>query len=326
MKFSWSKNQPHICSAPMHGITNSAQRQIFKKFGAKIVFSEMVSSMGLHYENKKTIRKTLFSSKEKPIIIQIFGNSTDEIINATKLAEKYGADGIDFNCGCPARNMIASGNGGVLLLEPDKLIQILSSIKKNTKLPVSLKTRIGYDKILPVNFYKKIISGSKIDCLIIHGRTVKQKYQGKSDWDHIKKIYNNLNIPVIGSGDITRPELALDRLKNYTPSGIMIGRGSLGNPWIFEKINRLLQEKKIRNRFSINKIISTIKLHSKLLIKETQAEEYAIIQMRKHFGWYIKDIPHAKKYRTKLFHCQNSAECTKILDEIKDFYAKRNNS
>jgi len=298
----------------MHGITNSAQRQIFKKFGADVVFSEMVSSMGIKYENKKTEHKTNFLPSEKPIIVQIFGSTVSETINAARYAANIGADAIDFNCGCPARNMIASGNGGQLLLEPEKLIDILYRIKQAVKIPVSLKTRIGYDEILPPAYYQNIVEQSGIDCLIIHGRTVKQQYRGLADWNHIKKIASGIRIPVIGSGDIVNPTIALDRIANYTPHGIMIGRGALGNPWIFKFTKSFLQNQTQQPTDIIfSKIIKTVLLHTRLQIKEFQSspyyttkfnsqqiEQHALTNMRKHFGWYFKGLPHAKELRQRL--------------------------
>jgi len=300
----------------MHGITNSAQRIIFKKYGADVVFSEMVSAMGLNYNNQKTIAKTKYSPKEKPIIIQVFGNTIDETIKAALFAQAIGADGIDFNCGCPARSMIASGHGGRLLLEPDKLIDILFTIKKNINLPLSLKTRIGYDQILPPSFYKKIVTQSHIDCLIIHGRTVKQKYQGQANWDQVKQISQSLSVPVIGSGDIVDPFQAVKHIKKYTPAGIMIGRGALGNPWIFQQSRAILSGIKIRPRFNIKKIIKIILEHSRLMIKQTGQEQLAIIQMRKHYGWYIKNFPQAKSYRQQLFQAASLKQVKKILTQL----------
>lgn len=323
-QFSWLANHPLICSAPLHGISNSAQRQIFKKFGADVTFSEMVSSIGLHYRNKKSFHKTFFHKKEKPVIIQIFGNTLTAISEAARFAEKLGADGVDFNCGCPARNMLASGNGGKLLLEPDKLIEILVTIKKTVKIPVSLKTRLGYDQYLPPNFYRKITVESGIDCLILHGRTVKQQYQGQADWPQIKKIAKQLSLPVIGNGDITSPIMAVDRINNYTPSGIMIGRGSLGSPWIFVQTKKLLARRRILSKKSIKTIIKIIKLHTMLMMKElsnndyalTNPEKYAILQMRKHYGWYIKNIRFASTYRQQLFQCENIQQLDLVLKEI----------
>ncbi len=313
----------------MHGITNSSQRQIFKKFGADLLFTEMVSSMGLKYENRKTQSKIHFTSREKPIIVQIFGNTITETILSAQYAEKMGADGIDFNCGCPARNMIASGNGGKLLLEPDKLIEVLTSIKKNIHIPLSLKTRIGYDKILPPKFYDKIAKKTGIDCLIIHGRTVKQKYRGKSDWKQIKKISQKISIPVIGSGDIINAYIAQNRINNFTPAGIMIGRGALGNPWIFNQTKKVLSGIKIRPHINLKKIIQTILFHARLNIKEflhnpyytakftrDEIEHHAICNMRKHFGWYFKGFVGAKTIRMDLFTISTYEELEKYLNKL----------
>lgn len=327
--FNWNTDQPIICSAPMHGITNSAQRQIFKKFGADVVFSEMVSSMGIKYTNRKTQQKTCFKNKEKPVIIQIFGNTIEETITAAHYAESIWADGIDFNCGCPARSMIASGNGGKLLLEPDTLIHILSSIKKNIKIPLSLKTRIGFDQILPPSFYHNIAQKSGIDCLIIHGRTVKQMYRGRADWRHIKAISQKLSIPVIGSGDITDPYEAVERIKNFTPAGIMIGRGAIGQPWIFAQIKKIIAGHTIRPRLSRIKIKKTIRLHLKLLINEflhnyyytsrfapDEIKIHALRHMRKHYGWYLKSFAGAKKIRLKLMTGEDLNEVNKLIENI----------
>lgn len=289
----------------------------------------MVSSMGIKYENSKTKAKMHFIKKEKPIIVQIFGNSIEETVLSAKFASQMGADGLDFNCGCPARSMIASGNGGKLLLEPDKLIAVLSAIKKNIKLPLSLKTRIGYDQKLPVSFYKDIVKKSHIDCLILHGRTVKQKYQGLSDWEHIKKISQKLSVPVIGNGDITDAYLGQTRIKEFTPAGIMIGRGALGNPSIFQQIKKLLSGHVIRPRHSLKKNIKTMMLHYKLLTTEFLNDHYyqqkfspkeikfhALCNMRKHFGWYFKGFPGAKSIRIDLLQINHPQKLNNYLHTL----------
>ncbi len=323
--FSWQQSQPILCAAPLHGITNSSQRRIFKKFGADVVFTEMVSSMGLQYQNKKTINKTYFTKYEKPIIIQVFGHTIPEIVSVAQSLEKAGADGLDFNCGCPARSMLASGNGGKLLLEPDKLINILAALKKSVSIPVSLKTRIGYDQKLPPSFYQKIVQESQIDCLILHGRTVKQQYTGQGDWEHIRQISQKLSIPVIGNGDITNHLQAIEKIKKFTPCGIMIGRGALGQPWIFRQIKKSLSSQKIITKINIKKIRQIILFHTNSLIKELSKksshhqhspETQALIQMRKHFGWYIKNIPHATAIRQQLYQCQTLSDLTNILDQL----------
>ncbi|MBU0647984.1 tRNA-dihydrouridine synthase family protein [Patescibacteria group bacterium] len=320
MSFSWSKNAPHLCSAPMDGISNSSQRQIFKKCGVDVVFTEMTNISGIKYQNRKTIQRIEYRKTEKPLIVQIFGNNQDNIAPVIKQIEKTGIDGIDFNAGCPARNILAQSFGGAFLKDIDLLIDILRKIRKTTKLPISLKTRTGFDKPLAINTFKKIATQSNIDCIIIHGRTVKQGYQGQADWKFIKNVAINLDVPVIGNGDITNPRMAYEYIQNYTPAGIMIGRGALGNPWIFEQTRKLLSASKIRPKPNIKKIIKTIKLHTKLLIKELQHEQHAILQMRKHYSWYIKNIPDAKKYRIKLLQSNSFIEVDKTLSNILKHY------
>lgn len=313
-KFSWLQNHPILCSAPIYNITDSPQRQIYKKLGANVVFSEMVSSIGLYHQNPKSIKLSEFSSKEKPVIIQLFGHNADILVKAAQIIEKKGASGIDFNCGCPSKKIISAQDGSQLLNTPDILIDLLQQIKKNIRIPLSLKTRIGYHKLLPISFYKNIIDKSNIDCLILHGRTVKQKFSGQADWNRIKQIAKSVNIPVIGNGDIVSVENAINRIKKFTPSGIMIGRGSFGNPWIFSQIKSTLKHHTCQKP-SPDNILKIINIHTYLISKHYSDSKKALFEIKKHCQFYFKYFPDSKALRQKIISCQKLSEIKNIIKQ-----------
>jgi len=318
MKFSWNTiNKPILALAPMEGYTDSAFRQLVKKYAPKaICFSEFTSADALNYKSKTSFNKIKFSKIEQPLIVQLFGKKPENFISAIPTVEALGAAGIDINMGCPAKKVIASEHGSALIKNPELAAEIVYQVAKNTKLPVSVKTRIGFNEFDKDKFFKFCLNlekaGAKL--ITIHGRTTKQGYSGKADWNPAYNIKKLLKIPVIGNGDIDSPESALEHLKNL--DGIMVGRATFGNPLIIYHIYRALHPrskiiKKTPSWFDI------AKLHIKLSV-ETKGEKKGMIEMRKHLAAYIKGFPYAANYRSKLVLVEKEDKAIALLNEIKE--------
>jgi len=318
MAFSWDKvKRPILALAPMEGYTDSAFRQLVKEYAPEIVcFTEFTSADALKYNSKKSIGKIGFNKSEKPLIVQLFGKHPDHFVEAIKYVEEMGADGIDINMGCPAKNVINSQHGSALLKNPDLACKIVESVAKNTKLPVSVKMRIGFKEYNEQSFEDLCLSlennGAK--ALTIHGRTTKQGYTGMADWNPAYKIKEKVGITVIGNGDITSPDIALDKLKNL--DGVMVGRATFGNPLIMREIYEKLYPKSKK----LTKKPNWFKIAEKhiILSVETKGEKKAMLEMRKHLAAYIKGFPYAAKYRSRLVRVETQKEALGLLKEIKE--------
>ncbi|MFC1655776.1 tRNA dihydrouridine synthase DusB [Patescibacteria group bacterium] len=317
-KFSWdSEKKPILALAPMEGYTDSAFRQLVKKYTPGVIcFTEFTSADALKYNSKVSFKKITFAKTEKPLIVQLFGKKPEHFIEAAKLVEESGAAGIDINMGCPAKKVIGSLHGSALLKDPELAAEIVHTVVKNTNLPVSVKTRIGfnsYDEEKLQSFCLKIQdAGAKL--MTIHGRTKKQGYGGKADWDPIYKIKEKLNIHVIGNGDVDSPEAAVKKLKNL--DGVMVGRATFGNPLIMYHIYNELHpgnesDKKLPDWHEL------AKNHIELAV-ESKGERHAMLEMRKHLAVYVKGFPGAANYRSRLVRVETKNEAFELLDEIKE--------
>ena len=287
----------NIFLAPMAGITDLPFRLICKEFRPGLVFTEMISSKGIFYNDEKTIKLMNMEGEKRPVAVQIFGSDLDAIKCATKYVSKY-ADIIDINMGCPAPKVVKNGDGSRLLLNLELIGKIVETAVKNSNgIPVSVKIRKGWDKenIVAIEA-AKIIESAGASMITIHGRTRDEYYSGNVDLEIIKKVKESVNIPVIGNGDIIDENSAV-RMFEYTGvDGIMIGRGALGNPWIFDKIVYYLKTGKYKNNVTNNEKLNIILKHLDLLVKE-KGETIAVKEMRKHIGWYIKNLKNSSKIR-----------------------------
>lgn len=323
MAFSWGKiKKPIVALAPMAGWTDSAYRQICKKLAPDLIcFSELTSTNAIKYKNEKTLKMLDFDKSEYPLIMQLFGNKPEFYVEAGKRLEQLGIAGIDINMGCPARKVLHTEQGAALLKDPNLAGEIVHKLSKAVKIPVSVKTRIGYDEYDPekmIKFLKTLESaGAKI--ITLHGRTVKQGFSGKSNWEPIYLAKKNLKIPVIGNGDIDSLEIVKDRLnpkKGPKLDGIMIGRAAFGNPWLLAEICAKLHKKRYCPPLSIQKKIPLIKKHLALSLK-IKGPKIGLLEMRKHFGAYIRGFEKASEFRQKLITASDLKEIHKILDEIE---------
>lgn len=307
-----------IVFAPMAGVSNISYRQIIKEMGAGLIYSEMISTLGIKYNGKKTIDLINFEETERPISIQIFGSDIDSFVNAAKyIEENFHPDIIDINMGCPVPKVaIKSQAGSALLKDPNKIYEIVKNVVDNTNTPITVKIRSGWDEknINAVEVAKKIEKAGA-SAVAIHARTRSQGYSGKANWDIIKEVKAGVNIPVIGNGDITTIYEAEKMLKETKCDAIMIGRATLGNPWFIKECVEYIENGKIINKPTDKEKIDMILHHYNLLKKYTN-EKTALLEIRTHALWYLKGIPGTKEIKTKICQAKTEEEFLKIINSI----------
>lgn len=303
----------NILLAPMAGITDLPFRLICEKYGAGLACTEMISSKGLYYNDSKTKLLLDIEGEKRPVAAQIFGND----IEAMKYASEYVSemvDIVDINMGCPAPKIVKNGDGSKLLLNLELLGEIAKNVVDVSKVPVTAKIRKGWNNnnIVAVEA-AKILEDSGISAITIHGRTREEYYSGKADWEIIKKVKSEVKIPVIGNGDIKSKEDALKIFEETNVDGIMIGRASIGNPWIFEEIINFLSGKPQREVSNLEKL-EVIKQHIELEVME-KGERVGIKEMRKHLAYYVKNTKDASKIRVRINEIDNKKELIECLNE-----------
>ena len=303
----------NIILAPMAGITDLPFRLICEEYGAGLTCTEMISSKGLYYGDGKT--KLLLNTKDekRPVAAQIFGSDIDVMGYAAKFVSDF-VDIIDINMGCPAPKIVKNGDGSKLLLDLNLVKNIATTVVKASKVPVTVKIRKGWDNNNTVAVeVAKILENAGISAITVHGRTRAEYYSGKADWNIIRKVKESVKIPVIGNGDITSKEEAIKVFEQTNVDGIMIGRASIGNPWIFEEIVNYLEGKEQRNVTKEEKLETIIK-HIELAIEE-KGEIVAIKEMRKHLAHYIKNTKDASIVRQKINMINAKGELIDCLNE-----------
>lgn len=305
----------NLILAPMAGVTDLPFRKVCKEFGPGLVCTEMVSSKAIFYDDSKTKLLMNTDGEKRPISMQIFGSDEETMGYAARYVSKI-ADIVDINMGCPAPKVVKNGDGSKLLLDIEKAEKVIKAVVKNSTKPVTLKLRKGWDlnNIVAVEF-AQMAEKAGVSAITIHGRTRTEMYSGKADLDIIKKVKESVNIPVIGNGDIVDEESAL-RMFEYTGvDGIMIGRGTFGNPWIFERIKYFLETGEKLPEVTPKEKLRVIKKHIELELQEKE-EITAIREMRKHISWYTKNMPNSSEFRNEINKIENKDELIKRIIEF----------
>ncbi len=309
--------------APMEDVSDPPFRALCKEAGADLMFTEFISSEGLIRDAIKSKQKLDIFEYERPIGIQIFGGEMEPMIQAAKICEAVNPDLIDINFGCPVKKVVCKDAGAGILKNIPKMIKLTEAVVKAVKLPVTVKTRLGWD-----DNSKHIVEVAErlqdvgVQALSIHARTRVQMYKGNADWTLIGEVKNNprMKIPVFGNGDVDTPQKALEMKNRYGVDGIMIGRASIGYPWIFREIKHYLNTGEILPVPTLAEKVKAAEKHLQMSI-QWKGERVGIVEMRRHYTNYFKNIPHFKDYRNKLVTSLNSNELFDTFREILEKFS-----
>lgn len=311
--------------APMEDVSDPPFRAVCKQNGADLMYTEFISSEGLIRDAAKSRQKLDIYDDERPIGIQIFGDKIESMREAAAIAEEAQPEIIDINYGCPVKKVACKGAGAGILLDLPKMQAMTAEIVKRVKLPVTVKTRLGWDEnTIKIVEVAQRLQDVGIKALTIHGRTRKQMYKGEADWKPIAEVKNHpgILIPIFGNGDIDSPEKALEYKNTYGVDGIMIGRASIGYPWIFNEIKYFLKTGKNLHPPGIDERVEVARRHLNFSLK-WKGEKKGIYEMRRHYTNYFKGIPDFKQYRIKLVQSESILELHEILDEVKERFSEK---
>jgi len=310
--------------APMEDVSDPPFRSVCKENGADMMYTEFISSEGLIRDADKSVQKLDIYDSERPIGIQIFGDNIESMKEAARISEKAKPEVLDINYGCPVKKVACRGAGAGILLDLDKMQKMTKEIVKQVKIPVTVKTRLGWDdKSIKIVEVAERLQDVGIQALTIHGRTRKQMYKGVANWEYIADVKNNsrINIPIFGNGDIDSPEKAIEYKERYNVDGIMIGRAAIGNPWIFNEIKYFMKNKTHKKSPSITDRINAVRKHIDFSIR-WKGEKLGLIEMRRHYNNYFRGIDNFKPYRLKLVHSEKESSSLEILEEIDTVFNK----
>ena len=307
--------------SPMDDVTDLPFRQLCKRHGADILISEFIASEALIRDAEKSRRKMLFGEMERPIGIQVFGNEEEAMLGCIDVVADAHPDFIDINWGCPVRKVAGRGSGSGMLRDIPKLLRITAALVKRSPLPVTVKTRLGYDDSdKPIVTLAEQLQDIGVAAVSIHGRTKSQMYNGKADWTLIGETKANprLHIPVFGNGDITTPEQADEARRRYGVDGILIGRAAIGNPWIFEQTKALMHGQRLPSP-TVSQRVEVCRQHL-LAAVDFKGERQAIFEMRKHYGAYFRGLFDFKRFRIQLVTVTTLPQVLEILQQIDEHF------
>ncbi len=309
--------------APMEDVSDPPFRRLCKLHGADLMYSEFISSEGLIRDAIKSRQKLDIFDYERPIGIQLFGGDEDAMEQSSRIVDAVQPDLVDINFGCPVKKVVCKGAGAGVLKDVDLMIRLTKAVIKGTNLPVTVKTRLGWDDAsINIDEVAERLQDIGVQALSIHARTRAQMYKGSADWSHIARVKNNsrITMPIFGNGDVDSPEKAVAYKNKYGIDGIMIGRGAIGNPWIFNQIKHYIKTGTLQTEPTINDRIDAAKNHL-IWSMEWKGEHLGIIEMRRHYTNYFKGIPAFKEYKQRLVTTDGTVGLMQIFDEIANVYA-----
>lgn len=316
------ESQYPLFLAPMEDVTDGSFRYLCKQFGVDVMFTEFIASEALIRNIDKTFKKLTIQDYERPIAIQLYGHQIDVMVEAAKIAQEYKPDFIDINFGCPVKKIAMRGAGAGMLRDIPKMVEMTKQIVKSVNLPVTVKTRLGWDfESIVIEEVAQKLQEVGIQSLTIHARTRSQLYTGQSDWTYISKVKNNQNIkiPIIGNGDIDSPQKAKFAFDNYGVDAIMIGRGTIGRPYIFREIKHYLETGEILPDITIEEKVELAIIHLKKSL-EWKGFPKGILEMRQQFIRYFKGLPNFKEIKLKLVTSTDTDEIIELLQNIEKNY------
>ncbi len=308
--------------APMEDVSDPPFRAVCKDNGADLMYTEFISSEGLIRDAIKSRKKLDIFEYERPVGIQIFGGDEESLSLAAKIVDVTNPDLLDINFGCPVKKVALKGAGAGVLKDVDLMVRLTDAVVKATRLPVTVKTRLGWDDDnRNIEEVAERLQDVGIKALAIHGRTRTQMYKGNADWTLIGKVKNNprIKIPIFGNGDIDSPAKALEYKNRYGVDGIMIGRAAIGYPWIFNEIKHFVQTGEILPPPGIEERVAVARKHLHKSV-EWKGPVVGILEMRRHYANYLKGMPNIKEYRSKLVRLNTTEEIDEVLDEIVKIY------
>ncbi|GGM99369.1 tRNA-dihydrouridine synthase [Dyadobacter beijingensis] len=310
--------------APMEDVSDPPFRAVCKENGADLMYTEFVSSEGLIRDAAKSVQKLDIFEYERPVGIQLFGSDVETMGSCAEIASRVNPDLIDINYGCPVKNVACRGAGAALLQDVPKMVKMTESVIKSTHLPVTVKTRLGWDdNTKNIQEVAERLQDIGIKALSIHGRTRVQMYKGAADWSLIAKVKENprITIPIFGNGDIDTPEKALEYKNTYGVDGIMIGRATIGNPWIFNEIKHYLKTGEKLPPPTMEQRVDVCRRHLEFSIR-WKGPVAGVFEMRRHYTNYFKGLEHFKPYRMRLVEAPTFDELDSILKEISNDYSE----
>jgi tRNA-dihydrouridine synthase B len=308
--------------APMEDVSDPPFRRLCKMHGADMMYSEFISSEGLIRDAMKSKKKLDIFDYERPVGIQIFGGDEEAMALSAKIVEAVEPDIVDINFGCPVKKVVCKGAGAGVLKDIDLMIRLTKAVVNSTHLPVTVKTRLGWDTdTINIMEVAERLQETGIKALTIHARTRSQMYKGEADWNYISKVKNNPNIeiPIFGNGDVNTPEKALEYKQKYDCDGIMIGRGAIGYPWIFNEVKHFFETGENLPKPTIAQRLEAVRQHAEWST-EWKGEKLGLIEMRQHYGNYFRGIPHFKDFRVKFLEVFTMEEMAEVIAETESFY------
>jgi len=308
--------------APMEDVSDPPFRAVCKEQGADLMYTEFISSEGLIRDAIKSRQKLDIFDYERPIGIQIFGGDEEALALSARIIDATSPDILDINFGCPVKKVVCKGAGAGVLKDVDLMVRLTDAVVKNTSLPVTVKTRLGWDEQSKnIEEVAERLQDVGIKALSIHGRTRAQMYKGEADWTLIAKVKNNprIHIPIFGNGDIDSPQKALEYRNRYGVDGIMIGRAAIGYPWIFREIKHYFDTGKTMAPPTVEERIAACRRHLQGSV-QWKGERLGLLEMRRHYANYLKGLPHIKDFRTRLVTAETVAAIEEVFEELRETY------